>query len=332
VTAGRRPTPGITARLAAAALLWPALAGGAARTASTPAPLSVGRSVRALVISPHPDDGALAAGGLMRRIIQLGGSVQVVQMTGGDAFPKGMVTLNPRRGPSPASYRWYGSLREREAIRALHRLGVGRSHIRLLGYPDEGLCLLAGAPVDRLFVSPYTARESPPLSQQLIPGAMYRQQDLVHELSELIVALRPTLVVLPHCGDQHPDHCATHLLVHQALSAAIVSGVRTPRLLHYVLHYPGWPALDATAAPLTPPAAGRANDWEWRQLTLTTAEQRSKAHALDAYQSQMMVMADFLKAFERPNELFVEGDPDAPLACWCNGENIAAQVGGGRDG
>ena len=30
-------------------------------------------------------------------------------------------------------------------------------------------------------------------------------------------------------------------------------------------------------------------------------------------------MADFFKAFERPNELFIEGDAPAPFPCWCNG-------------
>ena len=193
--------------LALGAVFWLTFSGSRARAETFPATLSVG-AVRALVFSPHPDDATLAAGGLMQHIIQRGGSVRVVQMTGGDAFPKGVTALKPRVHPTPTSYRWYGSVREREAIRALHRLGIGRSRVRLLGYPDEGLCLLAGAGRSDLpFVSPYTAREAPPSAEQLIPGAMYRREDLVHELSALIVAIRPTLIVMPHCGDQHPDHC-----------------------------------------------------------------------------------------------------------------------------
>jgi LmbE family N-acetylglucosaminyl deacetylase len=301
---------------------------GDARAQSTPSPLAIG-PVRALVISPHPDDATLAAGGLMQRIIRQGGSVRVVQMTGGDAFPRGMITLNPRLHPSPTSYRWYGSVREREAIHALRRLGIGRSRVRLLGYPDEGLCLLARADrADEPFISPYTTRQSPPLSEQLIPGAMYRQDDLVRELSELILALRPALIVLPHCGDQHPDHCATHLLVHQALSRALDAGGRAPRLLHYILHYPDWPSL-GDADTLAPPG-GRATDWIWSTLVLTNAERVRKAHALDAYRSQMLVMADFMKAFVRPNELFIEGDPPSPFPCWCDGDNIANIASVGR--
>lgn len=316
--------------LALGAALWLAMPGGRAAAEPVPGTLSVG-AVRALVISPHPDDATLAAGGLMQRITQAGGSVRVVQMTGGDAFPEGVTTLNPRLHPSPTSYRWYGSIREREAIRALHRLGVGRSRVRFLGYPDEGLCLLAGAGrADRPYVSPYTAREAPPPSEQLIPGAMYRRADLVQELSALILAIRPTLIVMPHCGDLHPDHCATHLLVHEALRGALDAGLRPPRLLHFILHYPDWPAGEDLDAPLAPPSGGHAGEWAWTALPLTPRERAVKSHALDAYRSQMLVMADFFRAFERPNELFLERDATAPFPCWCNGQDIASVASGGQ--
>jgi LmbE family N-acetylglucosaminyl deacetylase len=306
------------------------MTGGAQTHAVSPV-LSVG-AVRALVISPHPDDATLAAGGLMQRILQRGGSVRVVQMTGGDAFPNGVVTLSPRMQLNPSAYRWYGSVREREAIRAMHRLGIGRSHVRLLGYPDEGLCWIAGAERAGLpFVSPYTAREAPPSSQQLIRGAMYRREDLVHELSTLMTALRPNMIVMPHCGDQHPDHCATHLLVHEALREALEGGLRPPRLLHFILHYPDWPAVKDPGAALAVPSAGQAGNWAWSTLPLTASERAAKSHALDAYRSQVMVMADFFKAFERSNELCVEGDSQAPFPCWCNGRNISAVAGGGND-
>ena len=301
-----------------------------ARAAAASALPAVG-PVRALVISPHPDDATLAAGGLIQRIIRDGGSVRVIQMTGGDGFPKGVTTLNPRAHPDPIAYRLYGSLREREAIHALHRLGVGRSRIRLLGFPDEGLCLLAGtAPADRPFTSPYTQREAPPASEQLIPGAMYRRDDLVRELTSLITVFHPTLIVLPHAGDEHPDHCATHLLIHQALAEAMRAGMRPPRILHYVLHYPTWPDAIAGDGLQTPPQNGHAGEWQWRSLALTPNELTTKRHALDAYRSQQLVMADFMKAFERSNELFIEGEPPAPFPCWCNGDNIAGIAIGSR--
>ena len=52
--------------------------------------LSLTTATRLLVISPHPDDGALAAAGLMVRTVARGGVVRVVQMTSGDAFSEGV--------------------------------------------------------------------------------------------------------------------------------------------------------------------------------------------------------------------------------------------------
>lgn len=146
-------------------------------------------------------------------------------MTGGDAFPKGVTAIRPRIRHTALSYRWYGSRREREGIRAMGQLGVHRSQIRLLGFPDEGLCVLAS--LDRAgtpFESPYTRRDAPPESEQIVRGTTYRGDDLVLELTHLIEAFRPTLVVLPDPGDEHPDHGATHLLVHRAVADALDAG------------------------------------------------------------------------------------------------------------
>jgi LmbE family N-acetylglucosaminyl deacetylase len=301
---------------------------GEATGVRQPALLTLGH-VHALVFSPHPDDGTLSAGGLIQRVIHQGGTVRVVQMTGGDAFSKGVTAIRPRVRPTALSYRWYGSLREREAIRAMRQLGVPRPQIRLLGFPDEGLCMLApGQRPNTTFESPYTERESPPISEQIVPGTMYRGNDLVREITGLIEQFRPSLVVLPHPGDEHPDHCATHLLVHQALAEAVEAGLRPPHVLHYIIHYPQWPSTEQPDGRLEPPLSVRTEEWGWRTLPLTSAERTVKGLALDAFRSQRLVMPDFLRAFERPNELFIEGEPSQPIPCWCGGENIAASISG----
>jgi LmbE family N-acetylglucosaminyl deacetylase len=320
-----------TLLVAGGVLLSVAVVAGDAGGARQPAVLKLGR-VRALVISPHPDDATLGAGGLIQRVIHEGGAVRIVQMTGGDAFPSGVTAIRPRTRPSPTadSYRWYGSLREHEAIRAVRQLGVHRSQVRLLGFPDEGLCVLASA--DRAaaaFASPYTRRDSPPGSEQIVPGTTYRSDDLVRELTHLFAAFRPTLLVLPYPGDEHPDHCATHLLVHRALADGLRTGLRPPRVLHYIIHYQDWPTAGKADRPLEPPSSLLADQSSWRTLTLTSAERAAKGRALDAYRSQMLVMRDFLRSFERPNELFIESEPSRPIPCWCEGgKDIAAPASG----
>ncbi|HEY7290036.1 MAG TPA: PIG-L family deacetylase [Vicinamibacterales bacterium] len=290
--------------------------------ARNPTALTLGR-VRALVVAPHPDDATMGAGGLIQRIIKTGGSVRVVQITGGDALPKGVVTINHlTTPPTTGAYRTYGSVREQEAVHAMHRLGVHRNQVSLLGFPDEGLCELASTHrAGQPFESPYTKRDAPPDPQQILPGTMYRGEDMVRELSHLLVEIRPTLVVMPSSGDLHPDHCAAHLMVHDALDDAIRNGLRPPRVLHYLVHYPKWPTAN-TVEHIDPPGDNLSHDWSWKTLELTPAERAAKHRALAAFESQMLVMADFLKSFERSNELFIEGEPALPIPCWCSGQNI----------
>jgi LmbE family N-acetylglucosaminyl deacetylase len=286
----------------------------------TPGAVAVSAQTRAVVIAPHPDDAALGAGGLVQRIQSLGGSVQVVEMTSGDAFSKGIAAVRPSNPPTSSTYRWYGSLREREDFDALHLLGIGRSRIRLLGFPDDGLCELArGSARDSAFASPYTGRDSPPLQEQVLRGAKYRAADLRLELENVFLAFRPTLVVVPDPRDDHPDHCATHLFVHDALELAVVAGLRRPEVLHFLIHARGWP--DETA----PQAGGDAGAWQ--VLHLTAAERDAKNRAIEAYHSQVSVMASFLHAFEKGDEWFggAERDATAP-PCWCRGANIVPRA------
>jgi LmbE family N-acetylglucosaminyl deacetylase len=276
---------------------------GAASTSLTFSPRT-----RALVIAPHPDDAVLGAGGLIRRVAARGGSVEIVEMTSGDAFGSGVAAFWPTVVPNPGVYRSYGALRERETVRAMRELGIGRSRIRLLGFPDDGLCQLAANSSARtIFTSPYTGREGPPSTERMIPGTRYRGVDLEHELERILLAFRPTVIVVPHPRDEHPDHCATHVLAHRAidaLEAAEGGGLRRPRVLHYLIHYRVWPG-DA-----------------WEALKLTTAERAAKRRAIEAFRTQTTVMADFMHEFDRPDEPFLTGEPETDAPCWCRGENI----------
>ena len=79
---------------------------------------------RTIVVVPHPDDEALAVGGLIAHQRARGREVVVVAVTdGGAAYPD-----------------WNGidlaRVRRREQLDALHQLGVGRHAVHRLGVPD----------------------------------------------------------------------------------------------------------------------------------------------------------------------------------------------------
>jgi LmbE family N-acetylglucosaminyl deacetylase len=288
--------------------------------------LGVPPHTRLLVVSPHPDDGTLAGAGLMIRVLAAGGSVHVVQITSGDAFANGVKALAKTDLPTADDYRRYGAVREHETVSAMTVIGLRRRAITFLGFPDDGLCRLVSdyRSAALAYESPYTRRDSPPVMEQIVRGAAYRGDDAERELERVLASFKPTMVLMPSGRDEHPDHCSTHLLVHSALAAA---GVH-PQVLHFLIHYGTWPpeeggADQAVAETLTPPARLRTADMRWVSLTLTVGERRSKVRALEAYGSQMLAIGPFMKAFERVNELFVDGDPETLAPCWCRGQDVA---------
>jgi len=233
--------------------------------------------------------------------------VLVVEMTSGDGFPKGVAAVRHAAQLNPGSYRWYGSLREREAAAALRQVGVPRSHVRLLGFPDEGMCEIAADAPAAVFQSPYTHRDSPPPAERIEADAKYRGADVRSEVADLIVSFRPTIVVAPDASDLHPDHCATHMFVHESLAAAATRGARMPIVAHYVIHQ----------------VSHRADMSRFVRLPLTAAERAAKRRAIEAYRSQTTVMAGFMRSFETPDERFAIGERNPPAPCWCGGRNIA---------
>jgi LmbE family N-acetylglucosaminyl deacetylase len=286
------------------------------------------RAARLLVISPHPDDGALGGGGLIAHVLAGGGQVGVVQITSGDAFANGVKAEIHIEAPTADDYRRYGALREHESVAALAQLGVHRRSITFLGFPDDGLCRLVSdyrSAAARAFESPYTRRVSPPFPEQMGAGVAYRGEDAERELARIITAFRPTLVLMPDAHDEHPDHCSTHLLAHEALDAAIAGapGLR-PRVLHYLIHYGSWPAPEVAGPGLMPPMRPALVGVRWRSLALTSSDLARKKKALAAYRSQVLAVGATMTSFERENELFAEGDPDGAAPCWCRGIDVAA--------
>jgi LmbE family N-acetylglucosaminyl deacetylase len=288
-------------------------------------------STRLLVIAPHPDDESLAAAGLIRRVITAGGSVHVVVVTSGDAFPEGVSLSTHKISPRSGDFRAYARTRENETTAAMLQLGVDRTQVRFLGFPDGGLCLIASTYLSaraRAFESPYTGRRQPPPADQVIRDIEYRGADVRRELEAVVAAYEPTVVVMPAGEDDHPDHCATAIFAREALD--IIDARRhSPRTdLQYLIHTgSSWPnQSDAPGSELRAPGLATPGQ-QWRTLRLNADEAALKQRVLvERYPSQTLVIGSFLKAFERPNELFLEGRPTAPPECWCDDTHVATEL------
>lgn len=303
---------------------------GAAVAAVPPLDLKISRETRLLVVAAHPDDETIAAGGLIRRVAAAGGDVRVVILTSGDAFYAGLKAIEAATRPTPDDFREYGEQREHETAAAMQMLGVAADHITFLGFPDEGLCLLASKYLTAraAYESPYTERITPPDDEQIVRGVRYRGIDLRRELERVVIAYEPTLVAIPHPEDEHPDHCAAHIFAREAVRADVLRHPPGPRVLHYLVHYGRWPSTANTDVRkvLDPPPGFPAPEGRWMSLTLSPAEAAAKRRALVAYHTQMAVIGPFMLAFGGSNELFLEGEPASTPECWCNGENVATEL------
>jgi len=274
---------------------------------------------RLMVFAPHPDDESLGAAGLIQRVLSLGGKVKVVFMTNGDGFPEGVEKEDHIAHPTAKDYRAYGLERREEALRALATLGVKERDAIFLGFPDGGLCYLAGKfPADPLaYTSPYTRENRPPAFEMIIPHTDYNGRDLRREIARVLADFRPTLVAVTPSDDHHPDHCATYYFVREALMELEKKGLAIkPTVLSFLIHFGQWPVGQGsgTGSRLDPPEGFPEKGSKWISFSLRANEAETKRKAIFKHHTQMLVMGRYLLSFARDNELFILEQPGQGLA------------------
>ena len=287
------------------------------------------KNTRLMVFSPHPDDETLAAGGLMQRVLSLGGSVKVVFMTSGDGFPEGVEKEMRIAHPAAQDYRNYGKLRKKEARQALRLLGMKKQDAVFLNFPDGGLRnLLQKYWIDRrpYFRSPFTLEDRPQLDDTLLPNIEFSGEDVKREIEKLLLDFHPSLIAVADPRDQHPDHCSTYFFVSKSLKAYKKNYPTVDaRILTFLVHFRQWPLGSGagTGARLNPPRGFSQEGSNWASLALSDEELANKRKCLMEYQTQMLVMGRYLMSFARANELFLVDDDNAkePAKRQCLGLN-----------
>jgi LmbE family N-acetylglucosaminyl deacetylase len=262
----------------------------------------VGRTggVDMLVISPHPDDEVLMAGGIMEQAVRRGERVAVVLVTNGD--------LSCRRD---------GNVRQVETVDALAAIGVSESSVRFLGYPDGHLAELTPSPlppVERIgpdgrcgrFSTTWATRGRWGVDEHLHrtgTSASLTSTALTEDLASVMAELRPKHVYVSHGLDLHPDHAMTYVFFRRALDRLDVAPRRTHRSM---IHAHGcWPA-DDCERPLQleaslPPLPGGAVPDEGAAI-----DARLKLSLIRRYRSQLdrPLEQDWLSSFARTDEVF----------------------------
>jgi LmbE family N-acetylglucosaminyl deacetylase len=212
---------------------------------------------RLVVVAPHPDDEVLGAGGLLQCMRRLGVEITVVAVTDGE-------------GSHPASAACgidIASLRARESIAALHRLGCGQTSVTRLGLRD-------GAVANEI------PRLTSALSGQLGPA---------------------DLCLAPWRSDGHPDHDATG---RAALAAA--QSTNTPVLEYFVWTW-HWASPDTPAVPWSNCRRLDLDRRQTARKRWATCAFTSQIRSHDmASRTQPVLTQSTLRRFWRPFEVFVE--------------------------
>ena len=280
-------------------------------------PLQVGKGERLLVLSPHPDDETISSAGLIKRVLEKGGSVRTVVVTSGDAYVDAVIQETGKRHPSPGDYLKFGETRLEESRRAAQIVGNGFVHLDLLGFSDGSIyaSLVSHWRRNNPMRSAYTGFDHVPYRLAEDRGYAQDGQDLLKELVAILLETKPTLIAFPDVMEDDSDHAGLGmfalLAVHDWL-AYPVNLHTNPRLLAYLVHWPhGWPKGSDW---------GIAEDWSNQKmrlpddlplrghsrvcLNLLTPEILLKRKAMAQYATQQRIMADFLSAFVRSSECF----------------------------
>jgi len=287
-----------------------ALSAAGARAAE----LRLARDDRVLVLAPHPDDEALACGGLVQRALKMRLPVRIVFLTYGDSNEWSFAVYRKHPVVVPRAVRAMGLVRHDEAVAADRILGLGPGELTFLGYPDFGTFEIrtehwGEKPPLRSKLTRVTAV---PYASAFRPGAPYKGEEILRDLSTLLRDFRPTKVFVSHPADHNPDHRALYLFTRVALWDLEVE--LAPALFPYLVHYGGWPAprgLRAAEA-LTPPLL--APPATWSSLEVPPSARARKRAALQAHATQYRYSADYLLSFVRANELFGDFPVLAPGA------------------
>lgn len=183
-------------------------------------PLSLDTVQRLLVVSPHPDDETLGAGGLIQAAKSQQVDVRIAIVTNGDGQRFAPVAFGKHLRPKPENYISWGELRQEETLAAARHLGVSETEILFLGYPDRGLARLwiEDWQADCPLRSAYTRAERSPYLITFDSDADYCGSALLADFLRVLNDFHPDLIVLPHPDDDHPDHRAVYNFTMLALA------------------------------------------------------------------------------------------------------------------
>ena len=268
-------------------------------------PLRIAKTDRVLVLAPHPDDEAIACGGVIQQAVALDVPVRVVFLTNGDNNQWSFAIYRKHPVFLPSGARKMGEVRRDEALNADALLGLKPENLTFLGYPDFSTLNIwyrhwdGEAPLRSIL----TRATAVPYPDAFRPGAPHKGEEILRDLASILGDFRPTLIFVSHPADNNPDHQALYLFTRVALWNLNLRP--EPALYPYLVHFRNWPTprgLKDQLPQLPPPAL--ADSIRWTAFGLTPQQAATKRSALERHKSQAEYSENYLMSFVRQTEMF----------------------------
>lgn len=265
---------------------------------------------RILIFSPHPDDDVLAASAVMKGVEAIQANdpladLKVVYMTMGDSYGMAL-KLEKEKGRSK-TFLDLGEERHKEALNALHYVGVKPEQSIFLAYPDQSLMYLFSLPPHskKLYSSPATLTSKVGYSFAAHVGTPFLRDSVVNDIKRIIHDFKPTAIFTPTLTDGHPDHRATEQFVTEVLTQTKSAVPHYEFLVHWELIEDGWPQTSNDWQPpqshIPPDISLKLTDVDW------SPEEKKKV--ISFHDSQIAVDGPYLLGYGKNTEVFWRSRP-----------------------
>ncbi len=265
-------------------------------------------SDRILILAPHPDDEAIAAGGVIQKSLVAGAKVKVAYLTNGDANQLSFIIFEKKLVAFPKQFVYSGELRRKESIAGMKALGLNENDLTYLGYPDFGTLniLYKCWGNTSAYDSPITHNSKVPYQECLSPGAPYKGESIINDLNSVISDFKPTRIFVSSPIDLNKDHRALYLFTQVVLWDLRDKLEIKPELFTYLVHSYSFPNPKGyrPLQELLPPQGIIGDEITWSKLELNFNEVLKKYNTIQSYKSQIKYKPSFLVSFARSDELF----------------------------
>jgi len=270
--------------------------------------LRISSKDRVMMVSPHPDDEVLAAGGLLTYLFRKKIPVKIVYLTCGDGNAS-LFWRDRKVKFSPTKFIQTGKERKREAEKAIRILGGSSKNLVFLGYPD-GCLWQMWSKLKAVVASPTTKLDHSCYGFAFRKHRDYKGENTIEDLIELVEKFKPTIIISSHLKESNPDHRASCLFVRKAIKEANWLGKHYYCLVHYKRMgifriYPPKRKPRESEKILYPPYPLWRNN-KWFSFWLQPEQLKKKGLALQEHKSQRIVptLNWLFESFLAQNEIF----------------------------